>query len=155
MNSTTITINERAFNEAILAGLVAAWNLLVSEIVKITPSDVNRIDMNKPIDRKDGKRPYRSGKYRPRQIFSHWYEGVTGNLKRSVSYEVNVGKKLVEVGTLADGPAENYGKYLEYGTARMQARPFLRPTIADPKIQEKASAIFEAAFYKVLERFNR
>jgi len=155
MSNTGISINERAFDEAINAGLAQVWLMLQNEIVKITPRDINRIDMNKPIDRKDGKRPKRRSHYKPKQIFGHWYEWVSGNLKRSVSFEVDESRKRVEVGTLADGPAQNYWKYLEYGTARMQARPFLRPTIADKKVQAMLVSEFERTFYAVLERYNR
>jgi HK97 gp10 family phage protein len=153
MNSK-ISINERAFDEAINAGLAQVWLMLVNEIVKITPRDIERLPIN-DIDRKDGKTPIRRTGRKPVQVFGHWYEWVTGNLKRSIAHTLDTGWKKVMVGVTAGGPAENYGEDLEYGTAKMKARSYLRKTISDPQIQEKLAHEFERAFYAVLERYNR
>ncbi len=47
----------------------------------------------------------------------------TGLLRRSIAYEIVDKKKLIgRVGTNV-----KYSKFLEYGTSKMAARPFLRP----------------------------
>ena len=73
MSNTGVSINERAFNEAINAGLAAVGLVLVDEIVKITPRDLERLPIN-TIDRKDGKTPIRRTGRKPVQVFGHWYE---------------------------------------------------------------------------------
>lgn len=46
----------------------------------------------------------------------------TGNLRNSISYQVNAGEHYVDIGTDVE-----YGKYVEAGTSRMRAQPFLKP----------------------------
>lgn len=46
----------------------------------------------------------------------------TGNLRNSLSYSVNIGDNYVDIGTRVE-----YGKYVECGTSRMKAQPFLKP----------------------------
>lgn len=48
----------------------------------------------------------------------------TGNLRNSVAYKV-------ESKTMAVGTNVEYAPYIEYGTYKMKARPYLEPAIAD------------------------
>jgi len=54
----------------------------------------------------------------------------TGRLRRSITHEIEVTDKGVigRIGTNVD-----YGRYLELGTSRMKARPFLRPGLEKNK----------------------
>lgn len=150
----TLEVNEKAFEDAIQYALTEVWLILHDEIVKITPRDLERLPVDN-IDRKDGKTPIRRNGPRPVQIFWHWYSGVTGNLKRSIAHGVNRKAYEVNVWVSSSGPAVNYAKYLEYGTARMAPRSFLQKTIEDTKIQEKLAKTFETAFFQRLERYNK
>ncbi len=47
----------------------------------------------------------------------------TGRLRASISHEVDESAKTARVGTNV-----KYGKFLELGTSKMAARPYLRPT---------------------------
>ncbi len=49
---------------------------------------------------------------------------ITGFLQRSIAHAMSGDKKQAFVGTNLD-----YGKFLELGTSKMQARPFLRSTL--------------------------
>lgn len=49
----------------------------------------------------------------------------TGNLRNSISHRV-VGTDEVHIGTNVE-----YAPYVELGTSRMHARPFLRPAVTD------------------------
>lgn len=49
---------------------------------------------------------------------------ITGFLQRSIAHKMSGDKQHAFVGTGID-----YGLYLEIGTVKMEARPFLRPTI--------------------------
>lgn len=51
----------------------------------------------------------------------------TGTLRRSIHTEVQPGS-LDRVSALV-GPDAPYGIYIEYGTRRMRAQPFLRPAV--------------------------
>jgi len=51
---------------------------------------------------------------------------VTGELRRSIDFEVNENEEAVYVGTNVE-----YGKYVELGTVRAQAYPFLRPAVEE------------------------
>ena len=53
----------------------------------------------------------------------------TGNLRNSIRYEIHdEGKEVYGiVGTTQKDPP--YGEYLEYGTSKMQPRPWLRPAM--------------------------
>ena len=150
----TLEVNERAFEDAIQFALTEVWLILHDEIVKITPRDLDRLPINN-INRKDGKVPLRRSGPKPVQIFGNWYPGVTGNLKRSIAHSVDRRSYEVNVWVSSTGPAVNYAKYLEYGTARMAPRSFLQKTIEDPRIQEKLAKAFETAFFQRLERYNK
>lgn len=54
----------------------------------------------------------------------------TGNLKNSINYKSDYGDKSVLVGT----PVE-YGKFVEMGTSKMEARPYLRPAVENNKAE--------------------
>lgn len=62
----------------------------------------------------------------------------TGALVRSIYWKM-VGKLTAHVGTPII-----YGKYLEYGTSKMAARPFIRPTWHDMK--KRSQDLFNKAF---------
>ena len=55
----------------------------------------------------------------------------TGNLKNTIRYEVNEEGREVYgiVGTTQKDP--DYGLFLEYGTSKMEARPWLRPAMRE------------------------
>lgn len=57
----------------------------------------------------------------------------TGTLRSSIAWSVDRERLVVRIGT-----ALKYGKYLELGTAKMQPRPFLRPTLANHKTKYAA-----------------
>ena len=63
----------------------------------------------------------------------------TGHLRRSIAYEL-VGSEDSKVGTNVE-----YGRYLELGTSKMAARPYLRPGVG-----REHRAILKA-FSRVLE----
>lgn len=48
----------------------------------------------------------------------------TGNLRSSINHQVNAGEKSVKIGS----PVE-YGIYIEKGTSKMSAQPFLEPAV--------------------------
>lgn len=73
----------------------------------------------------------------------------TGNLRKSIGFEVRGGDKL-EFGSRSGPPAAGlspkqsvaeYSKYLELGTSKMAARPYLKPSIT--KNQQNAKQHFE------------
>jgi len=57
----------------------------------------------------------------------------TGRLRNSLTHEVLSGEKAVVVGS-----AVEYARYVEGGTQKMPARPFLRPAIVDHVDEYKA-----------------
>lgn len=59
----------------------------------------------------------------------------TANLVKSMTYETNVSAKEVVVGT----PVE-YSEYVELGTRKMKAQPYLRPSIMDHKNEYRDAA---------------
>ena len=73
----------------------------------------------------DGKNPSSPGE--PPKV-------VTGTLRSSIDIEISRDNLGVSgfVG-VRKGAAEDYGLFLELGTHKMAARPFLRPTIAKHK----------------------
>ena len=60
---------------------------------------------------------------------------VTGELRRSIDFEVDAADESVSVGTNVE-----YGKFVEFGTSRSKDYPFLRPAVVDnmDKYQEIA-----------------
>lgn len=67
----------------------------------------------------------------------------TGNLRQSITAEIRDGGLSARVGpALGDDP--NYAVFLEYGTRKMAARPFLRPTAA--RVKEQLGETMRKAF---------
>lgn len=57
---------------------------------------------------------------------------MTGKLRASITHEVKAGQEMeakvgIRGGTLPD--TKNYGLFLEFGTSKMQRRPYLRPAL--------------------------
>ena len=108
--------------------LTIASNILVVKVRENTPRDKNRLP-KKTIDRKDGKKPFRSSHFKPVQINWHWYEWVTWNLKRSIWMEKvwswNYAVWIIKWVT------EEYWKHLEFWTDTMEERSFLRKWLVD------------------------
>lgn len=50
----------------------------------------------------------------------------TGNLRASITHEVDTGEKAVYIGTNVE-----YAPYVELGTSKMGAQPFLRPAATE------------------------
>lgn len=152
MSKSTVDINERVLNEAISFWLAAVGLILVNEIVKVTPRNLSWLPKN-TLDRKDGKPPKwsRPG-VRPVMIFWHWYEWVTGNLKKSIAHLVDNHK--VYVGTSNVWEAQRYAAALEYGTSRIRARKYLRWTIESNRVQQLLQNTFETAFYQYLSQYD-
>lgn len=63
---------------------------------------------------------------------------LTGTLRRSITNAPLTGQTAVAVGTNVE-----YGPYVEYGTSRMAAQPYLRPAM-DEDGQEAAQEIARA-----------
>lgn len=53
---------------------------------------------------------------------------LTGNMKRSITYDVHDDNNGVDIGTTMDAP---YSIYKEKGTSKMKAEPFLEPAVMD------------------------
>jgi len=71
---------------------------------------------------------------------------MTGKLRASINYDVKKGKDIegrvgIEGGTEPD--TKNYGLFLEFGTSRMQKRPYLRPAL-NQNLQTISNKIKEA-----------
>lgn len=56
----------------------------------------------------------------------------TGNLRNSITHAVESGEKAVYIGTNVE-----YAPYVELGTSKMQAQPFLRPAATEHGNQYK------------------
>lgn len=54
----------------------------------------------------------------------------TGNLRRSITYEVDTADNAVYIGTNVE-----YAPYVELGTSRQKAQPFLRPAASEHSAQ--------------------
>ena len=50
----------------------------------------------------------------------------TGILRKRLTHEVDTSAQAVQIGTNVE-----YGKYVEYGTSRMAAQPYLQPAVYD------------------------
>lgn len=64
----------------------------------------------------------------------------TGNLQSSIKKEVKVQGRNVVGRVYVDTKKAKYAKYVEFGTSKMQARPFMRPAL--DMNQEKIRKIF-------------
>lgn len=53
----------------------------------------------------------------------------TGSLRRSITYDVDEMKKEARVGSVITNPP--YGAYLEFGTSKLQPRPWLKPALEE------------------------
>lgn len=54
----------------------------------------------------------------------------TGDLKDSIVVQVETGDRpVLQVGVDSDIHAVDYGRYVEEGTSRMAAQPYLRPAV--------------------------
>lgn len=120
-------IDTNAFKKEARIAMIAGVQFANTKIVEITPRDWSRPPQD--IDRKDGKAPRRSRGRQPVSHGGHWYAGVTGNLRRSVTYE-EVGELDFIIGVV-QWPVEEYAKAQEFGTSRMPARSFLRRGIIE------------------------
>lgn len=122
------SLDTLAIEKSIDETLTIASNILVVKVRENTPRDKKRLPKN-TIDRKDGKKPFRSSHFKPVQINWHWYEWVTWNLKRSIwmekvwswNYAVWIIKWITE----------EYWKHLEFWTDTMEERSFLRKWLVD------------------------
>jgi phage protein, HK97 gp10 family len=75
----------------------------------------------------------------------------TGNLRRSIHIETTEKSPTRVVASV--GPHVDYAIYLEYGTRRMHARPFLRPAF-DGKQKEAQQAMADAAKQFITEALD-
>lgn len=73
-----------------------------------------------------------------------WTERTPGTLKKSIRYKVSKGKKM-SVQVIAGSKAAYYARFVEFGTSKMLARPFLRPALESSKME------IEAAFKDTLK----
>lgn len=71
----------------------------------------------------------------------------TGTLRRSITYEVDEENLVGRVGSTQTNPP--YGAYLEFGTSRMQPRPWLKP--ATEKSMETIKKLLGKAVKVTLE----
>jgi HK97 gp10 family phage protein len=62
---------------------------------------------------------------------------VTGTLRASILSETDKLDLVVYIGVDASSPANKYAAALEFGTSRIQPRPFLRPAIVNTTEQIK------------------
>lgn len=124
------SLNTYAIEKSIDESLSITSNLLVTKVRENTPRDKKRLPKN-TINRKDGKKPFRSSHYKPVQINWNWYEWVTWNLKRSISME-KLSNTNYAVGIIK-WPTEEYWKHLEFWTDNMEERSFLRKWLVDNK----------------------
>lgn len=62
----------------------------------------------------------------------------TGTLRDSIGVKVKPNDKEVYIGTMIDKfPEDPYGKYVELGTSKMVAQPFLRPAATEHSAEYK------------------
>ena len=53
----------------------------------------------------------------------------TGDLRRSIEYKVDADESRVDIGVNPSLHNVDYGKYVEFGTSKMDAQPFLNPAV--------------------------
>lgn len=97
-------------------------------------------------DNKDGKPQIR---YSPKRIVNVSKPGDppntdTGHLVKGIGFRFEKGGLIGKVGTNV-----RYGAWLEFGTMKMAARPWLRPAVE--KVTEKISKIFKESVGKAIE----
>lgn len=68
---------------------------------------------------------------------------LTGNLRRSETFDVHEDSNGVDIGVTKEAP---YGTYVEKGTSKQKAQPFLEPAIMDniAKIEQIAADKIQA-----------
>lgn len=118
--------------------LLWATQFLQAKILDIAPRDLERLPEN--INRKDGKKPKRSTHFKPINIAGSWYSGISGKLKQSISHE-QAGQLEYKIGIVL-WTANEYAKFLEFGTRKMRPRSFLRKWLADN--EEEAINVFKS-----------
>lgn len=133
-------IDPKAFKKEARTAMIAGVQFANAKIIEMTPRDWSRPP--KPIDRKDGKPPIRNTGRKPVSHGGHWYEWVTGNLRRSITYEEVW--ELDFIIWVVQWPTEEYARAQEFGTSRMPARSFLRRGIIEHS--KDISRIIESVF---------
>lgn len=73
----------------------------------------------------------------------------TGALKRSISHRVSVKRSSAEA-TIGFDRKIFYGRFIELGTSKMSAKPFLRPALDES--EQKIADAFVAAINRGIER---
>jgi hypothetical protein len=124
---STFEIDSNAFVKEAWISMLAGVQVAQDFIIAYTPRDWDRPPQN--IDRKDGKTPIRNTWRRPVFKDWHWYQWVTGNLKRSIWYEQKWPLEFI-IGVIR-WPTEEYADDLEFWTYKMSARSFLRRGIIE------------------------
>ena len=74
---------------------------------------------------------------------------LTGNLKRSINVEV-IETGAVQLAII--GTEVSYAPYLEYGTSKMSARPYLRPAFDEQ--QDAAIAEVESVLDQLVKKWR-
>lgn len=115
-------IDPNVFKKEVRTAMLAGVQYGAGKIVEMTPRDWTRPPQN--INRKDGKAPTRKSGRQPVSRWGNWYEGVTGNLRRSISYEERW--TLDFIIWVVQWPVEEYARAQEFGTSKIPARSFLR-----------------------------
>lgn len=122
---------EKAIKQGSASALTKLGIMLVrrtKEIMRSTPvrkANVFRLKRDSEgqiMHTKRGKRRYKTIKVRLSSPAGYPPMVQTGRLLNSISYELEKENLILTVGTNV-----YYAPYLEFGTKRMQARPFLRP----------------------------
>lgn len=105
----------------------------VPEFHKVLEEKTNVIAVKRAV-RKSGqslnRRMVREASFRGHYDYKGRFIKPTGETKRSIKMEINVSELGVKV-----FPQTEYSSYLEYGTRRMDAQPFVRPAFLYEKIR--------------------
>jgi HK97 gp10 family phage protein len=124
-----------------MAKVVWHGNTVMAEIATKSDTIINAAALEVRTEAQNSMRPPKSGRIYRVPGFSRTYQASapgeapairTGNLRSSILVEF-VGPCYRRVGTNVE-----YAKYLEFGTRRISARPFLRPAL------EKVAAKYRA-----------
>lgn len=78
---------------------------------------------------------------------------LTGTLRRSINTQVENRGELRVVARI--GPNTDYAAFLEFGTSRMAARPYMRPALDSKRAEATATVIRIFADAMRLENFHR